>query len=216
MLMWRRNYLILRELVLRAVGILSLLVFCTVLTGCASIVDGGPGTVMIASTPSGARVRVNDKGGSTVATGNTPLTVKLDRGSGYFASAKYDVIVEKDGYAPYRERIEGELNAGWYLGGNLVFGGAIGWLIVDPLTGAMWNLSRDSIHAGLQRAASSELPPPVSNGIACRKCGHQNLKTAKFCVKCGEGLLAPGVCGKCGHANRTTAKFCVKCGGELR
>ena len=29
---------------------------------------------------------------------------------------------------------------GWYLAGNFIFGGLLGWLIVDPATGAMWNL----------------------------------------------------------------------------
>jgi hypothetical protein len=34
--------------------------------------------------------------------------------------------------------------SGWYFG-NLAFGGVIGMLIVDPLTGAMFNLTPDKI-----------------------------------------------------------------------
>jgi hypothetical protein len=34
--------------------------------------------------------------------------------------------------------------SGWYFG-NLAFGGVIGMLIVDPLTGAMYNLTPDKI-----------------------------------------------------------------------
>jgi hypothetical protein len=43
--------------------------------------------------------------------------------------------------------ITGELNIGWYLVGNFFFGGLIGWLIIDPLTGAMWTLSPEMIYA---------------------------------------------------------------------
>jgi hypothetical protein len=43
---------------------------------------------------------------------------------------------------------------GWYIGGNLVFGGLIGWLIVDPLTGAMWTLQKD-VNVTLTPASSS-------------------------------------------------------------
>lgn len=38
--------------------------------------------------------------------------------------------------------------SGWYLG-NVVFGGLIGLLIVDPLTGAMYNLTPDKIEQPL-------------------------------------------------------------------
>jgi len=34
----------------------------------------------------------------------------------------------------------------WYLAGNIVFGGIAGWLIVDPLTGAMWRLSPKEVN----------------------------------------------------------------------
>ena len=205
--------------IVRCLCVMSVLGLLAALAGCATIVDGGPGTVSIQSTPSGASVTVQDKSGRSVATGHTPFRAQLDRGSGYFSSAKYTVVVEKEGYAPCQERIEGELNAGWYLGGNLFFGGLIGWFIVDPISGAMWDLSRDRIHVNLSKKAGftppPEPPPPVEK-VKCRKCEHENLKTAKFCVKCGEKLLAPGVCEKCGHGNRAAAKFCVKCGAKLQ
>jgi hypothetical protein len=37
---------------------------------------------------------------------------------------------------------------GWYVG-NIVFGGFIGWLIVDPLTGAMWALDTEHVNGTL-------------------------------------------------------------------
>ena len=32
---------------------------------------------------------------------------------------------------------------GWYIGGNILVGGLIGWFIVDPLTGAMYTLPKE-------------------------------------------------------------------------
>lgn len=39
--------------------------------------------------------------------------------------------------------------SGWYVA-NLLFGGLIGLLIVDPLTGAMYNLSPEDVNAVLE------------------------------------------------------------------
>lgn len=49
--------------------------------------------------------------------------------------------------------------SGWYFG-NLVFGGLIGMLIVDPLTGAMYNLKPEKIEQPLT-ASQSEV---IRNG----------------------------------------------------
>ena len=45
---------------------------------------------------------------------------------------------------------------GWYLAGNLLFFRLcfIGWLIVDPATGAMWTLSPDTINAKMKEETS--------------------------------------------------------------
>ena len=62
----------------------------------------------------------------------------------------------KEGYGKQVATISAELD-GWYIG-NIVFGGLIGMLIVDPATGAMWRLD-DSVNASLVENAegSSEL-----------------------------------------------------------
>lgn len=48
----------------------------------------------------------------------------------------------KPGYAKHSAQIHRGLN-GWYLFGNLFFGGLLGYLVVDPLTGAMWTLDEE-------------------------------------------------------------------------
>ncbi len=49
---------------------------------------------------------------------------------------------------------------GWYVG-NIVFGAFIGWLIVDPLTGAMWALDSEHVSGTLaETVASNETSSP--------------------------------------------------------
>jgi len=56
--------------------------------------------------------------------------------------------------APRTVKVETSPN-GWYIAGNIVFGGIIGWFIVDPFSGAMYNLSPESINADLGEKTSS-------------------------------------------------------------
>lgn len=122
----------------------------TVLTGCASVIGkGSPQMITINSNPSEANLKIeNLRNGSMVYSGKTPYTATLERGAGYFKSARYNVIIEKDGYNSRQLMIDGSPN-GWYIGGNFIFGGLIGWLIVDPLTGAMWTLSPEFVTTDL-------------------------------------------------------------------
>lgn len=116
----------------------SLIVLALLLcSGCASIVDGGRPKVTINSNPPGANITVMDADGSTVVTTNTPARVKLVRGKGYFQGERYTVKFDMPGYYPSEAHIKPQLNP-WYFG-NILFGGAIGLFIVDPLTGAMWS-----------------------------------------------------------------------------
>ncbi len=126
------------------------------LSGCASIIKGGSQDISISSSPSGATFQVKDnKSQLSAINGTTPGTVTLKKGTGYFSSASYTVTVSKEGYHPHVVTLSGSVN-GWYLGGNLIFGGLIGYLVVDPLTGAMWTLSPDNVQAGLALASTSE------------------------------------------------------------
>jgi hypothetical protein len=121
------------------------------LTGCASIVNGSSQRVGINSIPSGASVKVLDGDMNVAHMGTTPCSVKLDRGDGFFSSADYSVIIEKDGYHPVQMQIRGSLGVGWYLIGNLFSWDIWGWLILDPLTGAMWNLEPERVNVSLMK-----------------------------------------------------------------
>ncbi|MBW3545061.1 MAG: hypothetical protein KY428_05565, partial [Bacteroidetes bacterium] len=50
----------------------------------------------------------------------------------------YEVILGQEGYKPHSFYIEAQID-GWYFG-NIAFGGPLGMLVVDPLTGAMWKI----------------------------------------------------------------------------
>ncbi len=139
------------------------------LGGCASIIKGTTQNVSIKSNPTSAGVKVyKSEGGVLVGEGTTPYLVELKRGSGFFSGGRYRVVVEKPGHAKKEIEITASAN-GWYIAGNLLLGGLIGWLIVDPATGAMWSLEPDdvTIELGPQQGEKTavllkdELPPEL-------------------------------------------------------
>lgn len=125
------------------------------LAGCATIVGDTDETITLKSSPSGANISITDEKGSETFTGSTPTTVQLEKADGsYFGGKTYTVEIHKPGFQSRTLTIDSRLN-GWYLGGNLLFGGWIGWLVVDPMTGAMYNLSPNEINAELKASVAS-------------------------------------------------------------
>jgi hypothetical protein len=108
------------------------------LSSCASIVSSRQIVTQIDSTPSKLSYKVKDADGAVVSEGITPSSATLNRSTGYFKPGKYTVEISKKGKVVGKETITATLN-GWYFG-NIAFGGLIGMLIVDPLTGAMFRM----------------------------------------------------------------------------
>jgi hypothetical protein len=130
-------------------GALMLPVVIT-LTGCATIVGDKTQTIPIASTPAGAHISIKDEAGAEVFKGETPTTVTLDKHNGhYFGGKSFTVVLSKEGFKDQTIAIDSHPN-GWYIGGNLVFGGLIGYLAVDPFNGGMYTLSPDTVAATLE------------------------------------------------------------------
>jgi len=119
------------------------MVTCFAFAGCASIVSKSSWPVNVQSNPTGAKCAIAKKNGVQVHTGETPLTLTLSAKSGFFSSEDYTVSCEKEGYQTTKVDMPSSLN-GWYWG-NIVFGGLIGILIVDPATGAMWKLEETQV-----------------------------------------------------------------------
>jgi hypothetical protein len=133
-------------LVLMAVAFLSL-------GGCASIVSDSDYPVSISSQPDQADFTIKNRDGVTIFSGKTPSTVSLKAGAGFFKGENYVVSFKKDGCTPYIAEIKRDLD-GWYVG-NILFGGLIGWLIVDPATGAMWKLN--NLHVDMETTGTASI-----------------------------------------------------------
>jgi hypothetical protein len=135
---------------LREIAVAAVFGACTVLGGCASIVHGGPRAIPVSSSPPGATVSIYDRSNKLIQTSTTPFIAQLPVKAGYFKSPNYRLEFEMPGHERAVAHIESSVS-GWYFG-NLLFGGLIGMLIVDPLTGAMYNLYPDKIEQPLSAA----------------------------------------------------------------
>lgn len=131
----------LKEFAMRTIAkIMSLSALLLFLSGCATIVGDKSAKFDLQSNPSSANVVITDKATNTIVMDAvTPFSVKLEKKQAYFEGKVYSVVVKKSGYNSVKFDIEPKAG-GWYIAGNLFFGGLLGWLVVDPLTGAMWNL----------------------------------------------------------------------------
>lgn len=138
----------------RYLPFIALLVGILPVMACATLIKGSEQRIDFRSDPDNAKVSVYDASGAMVANGRTPVTIPLKKGQGYFQAAKYRVVFEAPGYEKQEVWITGSLEAGWYLGGNLILGAFVGWLIVDPLTGAMWTLNPSTVTGELGKSLS--------------------------------------------------------------
>ncbi len=132
-------------------GIFITLLAISILSGCATIVGEPNQLLPISSDPEGASVVIIDEAGSEVFKGVTPTSVTLAKSDGsYWGGKEYKVAIRKDGFSAYELPIKASPN-GWYIGGNLLFGGLIGYFIVDPMNGNMYTLSAKEVSATLSQ-----------------------------------------------------------------
>ncbi len=113
-------------------------------SGCASIFTRSTYPVSFSSVPDEANVTILDvRSNQTIFAGKTPAQVRLDASHKYMKGARYNVIFNKPGYEEYTYVITSNLD-GWYFG-NILLGGLIGMLIVDPATGAMYRIKDKNV-----------------------------------------------------------------------
>ncbi len=128
-------------------------------SSCASILSHNKYPVTINTHPNAAWVSVKKVNGQEIFSGESPATLVLKSGDGYFKKAYYTVTISKEGYEDRTVPIRFGFNE-WYFG-NVIFGGAIGMLIIDPWTGAMYKLKDEYIHVNLQKAAGHAGAPQL-------------------------------------------------------
>ena len=116
------------------------------ISGCATIFGKSKYPVTINSTPNAANIIITNKKGDTIFKGTAPAVVTLKTSRGYFKKESYLVRLSAPGYSEKIFPIDFIINEFYF--GNILLGGAIGMLIIDPLTGCMWTLParRDKIN----------------------------------------------------------------------
>jgi len=119
-------------------GIIAILVLTSFLTGCASIVGQSVFPLTVNSNPSGANITITDEYGKVMFNGTTPTTISLTAGESYMHAKAYTIKYSKPGFADQISVVKADID-GWFFG-NILFGGLIGMLIIDPITGKMWKL----------------------------------------------------------------------------
>jgi hypothetical protein len=130
-------------------ALLIALFFCT---SCASIVSKSKYPLFLTSTPDNGTVSITNKKGDEVFRGATPATAELKSGAGFFSGEHYKVTFQKDSFDPVVFDLKCKVD-GWYWG-NLLFGGVLGFLIIDPATGAMYKLPETAFHAKFSNTTS--------------------------------------------------------------
>jgi len=130
------------------------------LISCATIVGSPIQVIPISSVPDGASVVITDERGMQVFDGKTPTSVTLKKSDGsYWGKKTYNVSVSKEGFGTKSIPITASAN-GWYIAGNILLGGLIGWFIVDPLYGDMYTLSPDLLAADLSPQKTGDVLKP--------------------------------------------------------
>lgn len=148
---------------------------------CATIVSKSVYNVRLNSSPDDAYVQVFDRKGREVFNGKTPTQVALKSGAGYFKRAEYKIKYSKPGFATKEVMISSDLN-GWYIG-NIVFGGIIGFLVVDPATGAMYRLDQTNLNETLTPESTTSAGNERSLRIVDIKQVPEKLRNSLVLVK---------------------------------
>lgn len=118
-----------------------LCIFAVSVDSCATIFTATKYKVSLNTTPDGAGITIENRAGKVIYEGVTPATVKLKSAAGYMKKEEYIITFTKNGYAKKTVNISANLD-GWYIG-NILLGGFIGMLIVDPVSGAMYKIARE-------------------------------------------------------------------------
>jgi hypothetical protein len=142
-------------------SVLLLAATVSLVSGCATIVHNGPRTLPVASDPPGAMVSIYDRSGKQVYHQATPFIATLPSKFKFFSGQSYRLVFEMPGYKTSEVQVVPKVS-GWYWG-NLAFGGLLGMLIIDPATGAMYNLAPNKVDHTLSRETAGR--PQAGDGV---------------------------------------------------
>ena len=137
------------------------------LSSCASIVSKSSWPVSVNSNPAGATITITNRKGNEVYKGTAPAMINLKSGAGFFKKESYIIHYELAGYATKEIPLECRVN-GWYWG-NLLLGGVLGMLIIDPATGAMYKLNTETVQGTLVKNSTGSVDTEPSLKICSIK-----------------------------------------------
>ncbi|HCQ17396.1 MAG TPA: hypothetical protein DIU20_14100 [Cryomorphaceae bacterium] len=127
-----------------ALSLASLILF----SSCATVFSKSAYPVNITSNPQGANFNITNRAGVEIVKGKTPQIVTLLSSAGYFKKENYVVTYTKTNGEEVKLPITFHVD-GWYVIGNFFIGGLLGYLVLDPLTGAMFTIDQKVISANL-------------------------------------------------------------------
>jgi hypothetical protein len=123
-------------------------------SGCATVMNGKSQRIDVRTRPPKAAVSVYDSAGKLVGQGLSPCGFTLARGAGYFKAAAYELEISAEGFMTAKIKLRPKLSD-WYMYGNILASSLFGWLIVDPITGGMWEFSPGSVDTNLDAIVGS-------------------------------------------------------------
>jgi len=130
--------------------VLSLLVSLLTLQSCATSRSTNTYTIHLQSEPAGASMVVSDRTHQIIHTTQSPDSIVVKSGAGYFKRSKYTVTANTPGYLPSTEKIEFEVDKKYYLNFFTSFFMPVAFLIIDPITGAMWQPKEEQLFLKLE------------------------------------------------------------------
>jgi len=128
----------------------GVLLISSYLQGCARMAGKPTYSLPIISKPNDAAVTIRDEDGTEVFNGKTPVIVDLDKSNGsYWGGKSYLVTISSPDYKTQILPVLPIPND-YYLYGNLITM-EIGWFLIDPFFGHMYDLSPETIDVRLQK-----------------------------------------------------------------
>lgn len=144
---------------MKNISTLALILLIALTSSCASILSKSQYPLTITTQPTGANVTVTNHKGVEIFKGISPANLSLQSGAGFFKRASYQVAVTKTGYETQMVPVHFKVD-GWYWG-NLLLGGIIGMLIIDPATGAMYKIDSEYMAITLSQSVAANTQPEL-------------------------------------------------------
>ena len=125
--------------------ILILLTLGVLFSGCATMRSKSIYSIPISTTPEKAMIIVTDIKGKEIISTQSPDTLVLKSSEKYFKRAEYLVEVSQGGYQTKKEPLYFVMDGKYLQNVFLSFFMPIGFLLIDPVSGAMWMPEKEKI-----------------------------------------------------------------------